>query len=180
MGVRELTDAFLQKTLDLAFDVTRPILSDWMSYADGKLRYVFGVEFEAEWTFLVTRQFERRYIGREITPRAINAVINSIGLWWMQWHEEIPFATIVYYVINKDDFTTDVTSVITTPKPELLLSDPNWPENLAALHFGVAPETALQIAIGPNLLKAIDQYDLKSIGQAQSVGSTHSRIVWRS
>lgn len=157
---RILVRSFMDKTFDLTFYVTPPVLSDWHAYLSVKMQSVFGNHLEADWAFHVGRLYEKRYqeVGG-ITPRDINVTINAIATLWLQWHGQgVSFVTVAYYAIFRDEIDDDIVGAVHNPKIDVSEFAPDWQRGLAALHFGRAPDVAIQILIEPQLRRAIENY----------------------
>lgn len=157
---RILVRSFMDKTFDLTFYVTPPVLSDWHAYLSAKMRSVFGDHLEADWAFHVGRLYEKRYQeDGGITPRDINVTINAIATLWLQWHGQgVSFVTVAYYVIFRDKVDEGIVGAVHNPKIDVSEFDPDWQRGLAALHFGRAPDVAIQILIEPQLRRAIENH----------------------
>jgi len=118
----------------------------------------WAVSLEADWAFHVGRLYEKRYQeGGGITPRDINITINAIATLWLQWHGQgVSFVTVAYYAIFRDEIDDGIVGAVHNPKIDVSEFDPDWQRGLAALHFGRAPDVAIQILIEPQLRRAIE------------------------
>lgn len=158
-----LAQSFMEKTFDLTFHVTRPVLSDWSTYLTDQLQKVFGTELKEEWAFQVGRLYEKAHDKDEITPRAINVAINSIATLWLQWREEgVSFIAIAYYVIFRDRIGREISGAVHNPIMDISDLDPDWQQGIAALHYGAPPADAIQILVEPRLRRAIENHSIDS------------------
>ena len=157
-----LVRSFMDKTFDLTFHVTPPVLSDWHAYLSAKMKEVFGGSLGDDWTFHVGRLYEKRYQQTgDITPRNINVTINAIATLWLQWHGQgVSFVVVAYYVIFREEIEGGIVGAVHNPKIEISDFDPDWQRGLAALHFGRAPDVAIQILIEPQLRRAIEAQNI--------------------
>ena len=163
-----LAKSFMDKTFDLVFRVTPPVLSDWGAYLEGQLRSVFGDSMEAEWPYITCTLYEQFIFQARkhqtntaaenaVTPRSINTLVNSIATLWLQWSGVgIHYASVAYYAIFRDDIDKDIFAAASSSRaPQIAEFDTKWQQNIAALHYGVPPENALQILIEQPLREAI-------------------------
>lgn len=155
---KTFAESFMDKTFDVTFHVSRPVLSDWNAYLAKQLRHVFGAAIAERWSSEVGRIFEKR--GASITPRDINRAVNAAAALWLQWAPlNIPFLTVAYYAIMRKSFEINLMIALNSPLIDLAEHDPEWQQALAAIHFGVPPESSLQILLDPKLRGAIQECD---------------------
>lgn len=159
---KSFAESFMDKTFDVTFHVNPPVLSDWHAYLGKLMREVFGADIERQWASEVGRIFEKRISSsvtprdHNVTPRDLNRMVNAIAALWLQWQDmHIPFLTVAYYALLRGAFEKNPVAAIDSPIFDLSEHDPDWQQSLAALHFGVRPENALQILLAPNLRSAI-------------------------
>lgn len=154
-----LAQSFTDKTFDLTFRVTRPVLSDWKEYLTRQMRAVFGEHIEENSIYLTGLLLENSLTlltGTSVTPRGINTLVNQIGTLWLQWHkEEIAFVSIAYYAVFLKSSDIDIQVAVGMPQAGIASYDPNWQRAVAAIYYGVPPEHAVQILIEQRLRTAI-------------------------
>lgn len=157
---RALVRSFMDKTFDVTFYVTPPVLSDWHAYMSARMLSVFGDHVGEDWAFHVGRLYERRCQGGGgTTPRDINVMINAIAALWLQWHGQgVSFITAAYYAIFRDEIDNDIVAAVQSPKVDISVFDADWQSGLAALHFGRSPDVAIQILTEPQLRRAIENH----------------------
>ncbi|WP_164857123.1 P-loop NTPase fold protein [Sphingomonas crocodyli] len=154
----KLARSFMDKTFDLTFHVASPPLSDWNRYLRDRLLAVFNEQFDERWAFQMGRLYGRwreADPANEITPRALNVTVNEAATLWLQWSREVTFVAIAYFVIFRDAIAKNVEQAVMEPAIDLSDLDPNWRSGVAALHYGVPPEVAIQILMEPRLLDAM-------------------------
>ncbi len=160
----DLAHSFMEKTFDLTFRVTRPVLSDWKSYLEKQMKHVFGNYLQEDWPLITGMFIERATMGAggmgsgPVTPRAINTHINRIGTLWLQWRlEDVSFAAIAYYAIFFGDSEPDIQHAVGSAFANIFTFDVNWRRSLAAIYYGCKPSSAMQILIEPRLRAALEQ-----------------------
>ena len=155
-----LAQSFMDKTFNLTFRVTKPVLSNWQAYMRMQVKNLFADAMDPAWPYVVGSIYDRWLLSNReepVTPRVINTLINSIGVLWLQWHgSEISFAAIAYYVIHRDRIDADVQAAVSGESFGVDDFDPDWQLSIAALHFGVDREQAAQILLEQQLRNAIN------------------------
>lgn len=182
---RELAQSFMDKTFDLKFHVSRPVLSDWSKYLESQMSALFGQNFKPDWPQQVQVILNRWLLstgrGRDVTPRFINTLLNSIGTLWLQWHRsDISFVSIAHYAINRGNTDFDILAEVSKQNVGPAEADPNWQLSLAALHYGVEPDSAAQVLLERPLGEAIyDGNEGKFLDYIKVVGfrSVFERIL---
>ena len=179
-----LAQSFTDKTFDLTFRVTQPVLSDWKAYLTRQMRGVFGQHIEDDSIYLTGLLLESSLTlpsGTSVTPRGINTLINQIGTLWLQWHkEDIAFASIAYYAIYLRGSEVNIHVAIGSPQAGIASYDPNWQRAIAAIYYGVPPQHAVQILIEQRLRTAITERDMeefKRLGDIPGFEQVLQRIL---
>jgi|GEM_PF-4274727 len=154
--------SFMDKTFDVTFHLPRPVLTRWQDYLAARLNDVFADEHGRDWTIQATRLVDAKYAGAAppITPRALNALVNQVATVWLQNRGfNIPFATVVYYCLNRDDLDSILLAPENIATVPVDVFDSDWRRNVAALHFGVKPEEAIHVLLGGPIRQAIAARD---------------------
>jgi hypothetical protein len=158
-----LADAFIDKTFDITFQVNEPVRSDWREFLAEKLRDAFGSRASSLHIYWTTRFVEDAHSGnraaRELTPRKLIKLVNSIAALVVQWTDEIAFLSIVYFVVNRRLVTNDVVAFVKTEVPSMEANVPDWQRQIAALHYGVEPDKAYQAMLAGPMREAIGALD---------------------
>jgi len=145
--------SFMDKTFDVVFHVPRPVLTGWQRYLEDRMRELFKDELRPEWVVQATQLADARYMARKelITPRGINALINRVGTYWLQYRDAaVPFASVLWYCLNKSDIDANILEAVEKPGAAVDVFDSAWPQSVAALHYGVPVADALQVLLkGP-------------------------------
>ncbi len=158
----ELAQSFMDKTFDLKFHVSRPVLSDWNQYLEEQMVALFGQNLKQEWLHQVRVILDGWLVSAEresdVTPRFINTLLNSIGTLWLQWHNSaISFASIAHYAVHRNTIGSDILTEVQKENVWLAEEDPFWQTSLAALHYGVEPDRAAQVLLERPLMEAIQR-----------------------
>lgn len=145
------------------------------------MKSVFGPNMPADWPYLTGRLYEKVATAAAVTPRTINALINSIALLWLQWKDMgVSFASVAYFAINREAIDTNVLGAVTIASAGIAELDPDWQRTIAALHYGVMPAEAAQILIENPLRRAIGEKDVgrfKTLSEMPSFDRVLIRIL---
>jgi hypothetical protein len=152
------SQAFIEKTFDVVFQLGPPIGSDWQSYMGECLDKSLGSisnEYRKHIAALVYQsKFDQSGTGLGVTPRKLNAYVNRIAAVFLQWEEKIHFSAVCYYAAASLPGHFDISEVV-SPKsymsPLMGELSPDWRSDVAALHYGVESEKAFQILLGPEI-----------------------------
>ena len=154
-----LADSFIDKSIQVRFDVPLPLLSDWRTYLESTLQLALPDCDEAD-DYTAYRLYAHRLAdsGRAPRPRELKQYINRIGALHRLWQHELPFASLTYYA----SLGTDGVQVAdrlrhgTLPESGLAdLLDDDVDAHLAAIAFNTDPERARQLLLGPLLERAL-------------------------
>lgn len=160
--VIDRVQSLLDKSFDAVLRVGPPIASDWHAYLEQKLRY--AVDGISDRDVYVARSIyqsgiKSRNRGIIVTPREINAYVNAACILLMQRGQTVSFASICYYACftNRGN-VFDIDDVLAaTPKGGAVASrlDPDWRRDVAAIHFGVPSDRALQLLLRERVSAAV-------------------------
>ncbi|TAN00434.1 MAG: hypothetical protein EPN39_04420 [Chitinophagaceae bacterium] len=151
-------DDFINKTFNVVYRVSPPILSDWKGYFKFQWKNAFGDNtVENENYNNVVQIFD--LLSTAITPRKIIAFINEIVAIKQLAVETIPDKYISLFVFGKNIITKSPFDEIINPTylkglEFLYKSDEDLPKYIAALFYQVEPEHAIQIVF-TNRLKEV-------------------------
>lgn len=175
-GIKELwkdqkgksSQAFIDKTFQIKFTVTQPILSDWKNYFKENAKIVFpdhGIE-EINHIYEIYWRYKR--VNNGITPRDIVLYLNSIGTYHRLWCPIIPISIIALYVIFIENVKekSDAINLIKQLNEEDIIKTINekyWQNFIASLHHNIEPEKSIQVLIGPRILKALTSLDIDEL-----------------
>ncbi len=94
----ELTRSFTEKTFQIKFRVSPPVLSDWHEFFKNQLKVAFPDHGEDDF-HLIYRIYDLRMLAgtHAPTPREMKLFINSIGALHRQWKDDIPLPVQALY-----------------------------------------------------------------------------------
>ncbi len=158
-----LTESFLAKTFQVRFRVAPPVLSDWQSFLKSQLTQAFPGH-TADDFHRVYRIYDLRGVRGTAspTPRDLKLFVNRIGAIHRQWQDEIVLPVQALYVVlstqNEGRLGRDLAlrtgeEILANIPIDMVGSD--WRESIAAIHFNVPKQHALQVLIGNQLTKAL-------------------------
>ncbi len=157
----ELVSAFVDKTFQATFRVASPILSDWKSYFLDRISESLP-DHEPKSDFdIVYRLFRQWQLlkGSSPTPRDVKLFVNRLGSIHRQWCPEIGLCNQALYVVVSDRIHKPAEDLIRKDfleSPiENLVAFSEWRIDLAAIHFNVEPNKALQVLIADRIERAL-------------------------
>ena len=170
---------FINKTFDVIFRVSVPILSDWEHYFKAKWEDAFGkISSENETEYNAVVQIYD-LLTQKITPREIIAFINECVSTRITQREEIPFRYIALFIKGKDKILKNPIEEITTPTylgavDFLYNYDENLPKYISALVYQVDSSKALDVAYKKVLKDALEGNDQKVVVKISASKSFYS------
>jgi len=166
-----LAQSYMDKTFDLVFRVNKPVLTRWTTLLEKQMAAVFGPCHS--WAKFAARLYDHPEApsSREaITPRRINIFVNTLATYWMQWkHTDIPFELVVYFCVFREHIEQDIVAAASQPLAGIERVHENWPNFLAALHFGVALREAEQVLLREPISKALTGEDTTALASLSLV-----------
>jgi hypothetical protein len=154
-----LAASFLDKTFQITFNVSRPILTNWMSYFEKRFKEAFpqfNNETEIHNIYRIYR--ERLFSVKSPTPRDVLIFINRIVGLYMIWKDEIPLRVYaIYATLNIDNINAGLrklNSEIFRDIPLDLKRD-DYMGMIAAIFYGVPISKAKQILLETQIYQAI-------------------------
>lgn len=182
---KTLATSFINKTFDVTFQVTQPVMSDWRNFLEQQLRASLRGSISEDLPFATARFFEHWLGSRKdpVTPREINKLINRIAALVLQWSgENIDQEMISYYAVFQDSVDDNIHDFISKPALDVSRRMPDWKRQLAALHFGVPLDKAAQVLTEEPLREAVANLDAKvfeSLRDVPGFGETFERLTAR-
>ncbi|MDY6865457.1 MAG: P-loop NTPase fold protein [Halobacteriota archaeon] len=162
-----ISKSFSDKSFQITFNVAPPVLTSWKDFLLSQLKGAFPDHDSGDF-HKVYRLYRLRGLANKKlpTPRDLKLFVNQIGSIHRQWHDEIKLLIQALYVIlqrNDFDFEEELIKGDFLNSNELQLINPDYRQQLAALHFNVEEEEAYQILMGPHIEKALNNGDVDSI-----------------
>ena len=167
-----LAKSYMDKTFDLTFHVSRPVLTKWSEFLEAQMVKVFGDQVSPQWSFVTARLYDRyssRPDASPITPRAINTLINSIAATWLMWRGQVAFASVAYYCTYRDVIEKDIIVAVTDQAAPIKDFDADWKASIAAIHFGVERGLASEVLLEQPMRTAISEGDIEKFKPLTSV-----------
>lgn len=156
-----LAASFLDKSIQLRFDVPPPLLADWREYVLGLLREALPNhrrdEFHTIYRLIALRHGGP---GDTPTPRRLKAIVNQLGALHRQWQDDLELAHLAYYALLDQPGRQVIESVLDGSLPEAKVAGllgPGVRESLAALAFGTDVATAQQLLLAAPIEEALAQ-----------------------
>lgn len=162
----DFVDSFLNKTFQIAFHVSPAVLTTWKKYFSEQLEKAFSGKHQERDRNAV---FELFALKRTLpSPREIKIFINKISVLRLQWasapeNERIELPFLAAYVLHQNEIgvdgaglltgnvlTQEVVNILTRYKPEA-----DCGGKLAAAHFNVPPDQAIQVLMGNRFSEAL-------------------------
>lgn len=160
-------DDYVNKTFDIVFRVTKPIMSDWKKFFEEQWKKAFVNNDEDE-LVLVIQVYE--FLNHRITPREIINFINEI-LTIKLLDEKFKERYIAIFVLRKDDILKDTLKAVTNFK-ELLgglyyiySSDPEYAKQLTAIIYHIEVDKALELIYTQELKDSMLKNDVKRFNE---------------
>jgi hypothetical protein len=148
---------YINKTFDLVYRVSQPILSDWKEFFKTKWFEAFGNIDEEE--YLKVLQIYETF-REKITPREIIACINEIVSIKLL-DNSIPDRYITIFVLNKDEILESPLKAISMAKflkgiDYLYKEDKDFQKYITALAYQIKPDNALEVVYTKQLKDCIN------------------------
>ncbi|WDF75624.1 P-loop NTPase fold protein [Mucilaginibacter sp. KACC 22773] len=160
---RNYTDDFINKTFDVVYRVSPPILSDWRKYFEIKWTKAFnelGEEFQK-----VIQVFD--HLANTKTPREIVVFINEC-VTTSQINTNVPLRYVALFVVAKSTILSEPDQQIVNPSylgslNFLYQPDEKLPQYIAALIYQIDHERSLEVIFTDKLKSALDNNDVEEI-----------------
>ena len=154
-----LADSFIDKSIQVRFEVPLPLLSDWRTYLESTLQLALPDCGEAD-GYAAYRLYAHRLADsdRAPSPREIKQYVNRIGALHRRWQHELPFASLAFYASLGIDGVKVADSLRRGTLHESALADlldDDVDAHLAAIAFNTSPERARQVLLGPLIDRAL-------------------------
>lgn len=158
---------FINKTFDVVYRVSTPVLSDWKAYFMDKWKEAFNTNVSSK----VTQIYD--LLSKVITPRGIIAFINEFVSIRQISDASIPDEYIALFILGKDEISSKPQDEILNPTylgamDFMYKEDENLPRYISALYYQLPTNKALDIVYTENLKKALENNDVENIKKIQS------------
>ena len=167
---------FVEKTFEVLLRVPPPLLSNWQSFFSQQLSNAFGQKLSPSASYRIIRLFElyQTIHPAAITPRAIKSYINKVISQAKLSGDTVPLEYQAMYVLYKDRISADIRAlqdftVLDEPIRATEIN-PNWTKYLAAAHYNVLPEDALEVLLSSDIEKAFLANDITRLTELSKTG----------
>lgn len=173
---------FIDKTFNVVYRVSPPILSDWRSFFQEKITEAFGNDYDREECESVLQIYG--LLAQDITPRKIIAFINElVSIKHLQ--SDVPDRYIALFILGKSVILKNPIAEITSPTylgatDFLYGNNDNLPKYIGALVYQIEAETALQVIYTERLKQALDRNDseiVETISQSPSFDAVLTEVL---
>ena len=163
-------DDFINKTFNVVYRVSPPIMTAWKKFFEDKWEEAFGAKCVTK----VLQIFDT--LSDKITPRQIIAFINRFVAIRQVIEGEIPDEYIALYIFGEDSIKKNPYTKIIVPDylgalKFMYAKDDEFPKYIAALYFQVTPEMAIEVAYVDRLRQALDENNADIVKQIASLSS---------
>ena len=140
-------DDYVNKTFDIVFRVTKPIMSNWKEFFEDNWKKAF-LNPDDEELKLVVQVYE--FLNRRITPREIISFINEI-LTIKLLDDKFKERYIAIFILKKDEILCDPLKAITNLKDilgglyHIYSNDSEYAKQLTAIVYHIEVEKALEL-----------------------------------
>ncbi len=155
--------AFRDKTFQVRFNVSPPLLSDWSNFLKKQLEKALPKHKAKSEIDTIIRLFRLKGmpLERPLTPRDIILFVNQLAALHAQWEDEIPLSIQAAYLFYKEKIKIPMQDLIREDLLDMgvkvILQEKKWQKYFAALHFNVPVDRALQVLIEPEFDKALEE-----------------------
>ncbi|MGF1922818.1 MAG: P-loop NTPase fold protein [Bacteroidia bacterium] len=154
-------DDYINKTFDIVFRVTLPIMSDWKQFFENQWKKAF-IEYDVNELKLVIQVYE--FLNRRITPREIISFVNEI-LTIKLLDEKFKERYISIFVLKKDEILKDPLIAIThldylKGLKSFYQNDPDFAKQLTAIIYHIEIDNALELIYTQELQDSMNKNDV--------------------
>ena len=159
-------DDFINKTFDVVYRVSPPIMSDWKEYFRMQWHEAFGNIIDQNNYENVMQIYDILTI--EQSPRKIIAFINEIVTIKQIVKDTIPYQYIALYIFGKQRISEKGIIEIFSPSflgaiEFLYKNDTDLAKYLAALHYQLPPEKVESVIFKEKLKQSLDNKDTNTV-----------------
>ena len=160
-------DDYVNKTFDIVFRVTKPIMSNWKEFFEEQWNKAI-VNPEEEELKLVVQVYE--FLNRRITPREIISFINEI-LTIKLLDDKFKERYVAIFVLKKDEILNDPLKAITNFKDilgglfHIYSNDPEYAKQLTAIIYHIDVDKALELIYTQELKDSMLKKDIEHFNE---------------
>ena len=158
---------YVNKTFDIVFRVTKPIMSDWKKFFEEQWKKAFTECDEIEMN-LVIQVYE--FLNRRITPREIISFINEV-LTIKLLDEKYKERYIGIFILQKDKILENPLKAISDYKEilgglyHIYSNDKEYPKQLTAIIYHIEVDKALELIYTQELRESMLKNDIQKFNE---------------
>jgi len=166
-NINNFGDDFINKTFDVVYRVSPPILTDWKNYFNTQWTNAFGENSTKAEDYNSVLQIVDLLLG-DITPRKLIAFINEFVSIKQVVRETIPNKYIALFIVGKNPISKNPIKEIVKPTylgslDFLYNNDEDLPKFISSLFYQIEPDKAIQVIFTERLKKILDNNDDEEI-----------------
>ena len=158
---------YVNKTFDIVFRVTKPIMSDWKKFFEEQWKKAFTECDEMEMN-LVIQVYE--FLNRRITPREIISFINEV-LTIKLLDEKYKERYIGIFILQKDKILENPLKAVSDYKEilgglyHIYSNDKEYPKQLTAIIYHIEVDKALELIYTQELRESMLKNDVQKFNE---------------
>lgn len=158
---------YVNKTFDIVFRVTKPIMSDWKKFFEEQWKKAFTECDEIEMS-LVIQVYE--FLNRRITPREIISFINEV-LTIKLLDEKYKERYIGIFILQKDKILENPLKAVSDYKEilgglyHIYSNDKEYPKQLTAIIYHIEVDKALELIYTQELRESMLKNDIQKFNE---------------
>ena len=158
---------YVNKTFDIVFRVTKPIMSDWKKFFEEQWKKAFTECDEIEMN-LVIQVYE--FLNRRITPREIISFINEV-LTIKLLDEKYKERYIGIFILQKDKILENPLKAVSDYKEilgglyHIYSNDKEYPKQLTAIIYHIEVDKALELIYTQELRESMLKNDVQKFNE---------------
>jgi energy-coupling factor transporter ATP-binding protein EcfA2 len=160
-----IVDSFIEKTFNIKFHVTPPIITDNEKYFLKKVDEAFSNLIKPNDKKAIFQLYDSEIRSpTENTPRKVITYINNISSMYRLWGEDILVRTQALFCLKREKIGSDLKRSLqgqpaggVTAQQEVLVNNKEWNKDFAAMFFGVEKERAYHVLAGDELRKGLEE-----------------------
>lgn len=158
-------DDYINKTFNVIYRVSPPVMSDWKAYFTLQWKEAFGIDLEVN--SRVIQIYD--HLSERQTPRGIISFINEFVSIKQITKNTIPDEYIALFIFGKNKIASDPNEIITPTYiigvDFLYKNDEDLPKFTSALFYQLPPEKALDVVYVDKIRKALDTNNQEDLQQ---------------
>lgn len=157
------SEDYINKTFDIVYRVSPPILSNWKNYFKGKWIQAFG-EVDHDEYEKVLQVYE--IFNDTITPREVIVFLNEIVSLKLLFKSKIPEHYFALFILNKEILLAESLKEISDPTylsgaSYLYKNDENLARFMTAIVYQIDPDNAIEVVYTKQLKNAMVNKDFE-------------------